>query len=90
MSDIQPTPNDISTRRKLLAGIGVLSLFPILKFGWFNKKKEVISCAPVSNTTKIKFLTQDGTLVEVDASKINRGKEKISNKQLQSWIKKEL
>ena len=90
MSDIQPTPNDISTRRKLLAGIGVLSLFPILRFGWFNKKKEVISCAPVSNIKTIKFLTQDGTLVEVDASKINMGKEKISNKQLQSWIKKEL
>jgi hypothetical protein len=90
MSDIQSTPKDTSTRRKLLAGIGVLSLFPILKFGWFNKKKKVISCAPVSNTKTIKFLTQDGTLVEVDASKINRDKEKISNKQLQSWIKKEL
>jgi hypothetical protein len=87
MSDIQSLPKQISTRRKLIAGIGVLSLFPILKLGWFNKKKEIISCAPVTNAKTIKFLTQDGTLVEVDASKINMGKEKISNKQLQSWVK---
>jgi len=87
MSDPQPTPKDTSTRRKLIAGIGVLSLFPILKFGWFNKKKEVISCVPEANVKTIKFLTQDGVLVEVDASKINTGKEKISNKQLQSWVK---
>lgn len=90
MSEIHPTPKDISTRRKLLVGIGIFSLFPILKFGWFNKKKDVISCAPVSNTKTIKFLTQDGILVEVDASRVTMGKEKISNKQLQFWVKKEL
>ena len=39
MSDLQALPKQISTRRKLIAGIGVLSLLPILKFGWFNKKK---------------------------------------------------
>jgi len=32
-------------------------------------------------------LTQNGTLVEVDVTKINGDKEKISNKQLQSWVK---
>jgi hypothetical protein len=48
----------------------------------------VIACAPEIKT--VKFLTQDGTLVEVDASKIKTGKEKISNQQLQSWVNKEL
>ncbi len=90
MSDNQLLPKDSSARRKLIAGLWALSLFPILKFGWFNKKKEVISCAPEKNSKTIKFLTQDGTLVEVDASRINMGKEKISNKQLQSWVKKEM
>ena len=65
-------------------------MFPILSFGWFNKKKEVVACAPETSTKMIKFLTQDGTLVEVDATKINKGKGMISNRQLQSWVKKEL
>lgn len=89
MSDNHPKLEETKTRRNLIAAIGVFSLSPILKFGWLNKKKEVIGCSPIINEKTIKFLTQDGTLVEVDASKINRGKEKISNKQLQSWIKKE-
>jgi hypothetical protein len=89
MSDLQTFQKDPSTRRKLITGIGLLSLLPILKLRWFNQKKEVISCAPATNVKMIKFLTQDGRLVEVDVSKINMGKEKISNKQLQSWIKKE-
>ena len=82
-------PKETTTRRNLIAGIGLFGLFPILKFGWVNQKKEVIGCSPVTNEKTIKFLTQDGTLVEVEASKINSLKEKISNKQLQAWIKKE-
>jgi hypothetical protein len=77
-----------NSRRKLIAGLGVLSLFPLLKFGFSSKQKQVISCAP--ETKKLRMLTQDGTLVEVDASKITGTKEKISNKQLQSWVKKDL
>lgn len=88
MSDIDPTQNQDNSRRKLIAGLGVLSLFPIAKLATSFKKKDVIACAPEFKT--VKFLTQDGTLVEVDASKINGGKEKISNQQLQSWVNKEL
>jgi hypothetical protein len=76
-----------SSRRKLIAGIATLGLFPLAKLGSFTKKKEVVSCAP--EVKKIKMLTQDGTLVEVDASKIAGAKEKISNEQLQSWVKKD-
>jgi hypothetical protein len=82
--------NETNTRRKLLAGLGVLSLFPILKFGFLAKKKDVISCAPDTKNQTMKMLTQDGRLVEVDMSKIKGTKEKISNKQLQDWVKKEL
>ena len=85
MSDKDPTQNQDNSRRKLIAGLGVLSLFPIAKLATAFKKKEVIACAPEVKT--VKFLTQNGTLVEVDVTKINGDKEKISNKQLQSWVK---
>ena len=88
MSDTDPTQNQDNSRRKLIAGLGVLSLFPIAKLATSFKKKEVIACAPEIKT--VKFLTQDGTLVEVDVSKINGGKEKISNQGLQNWVIKEL
>ena len=88
MNNENKPAEDKNSRRKLLAGIGALGLIPLLNFGFFSKKKEVISCAP--ETKKLRMLMQDGTLVEVDASKITGTKEKISNKQLQSWIKKEL
>ena len=88
MSAIDPNKQEKNSRRKLIAGLGVLSLFPIAKLASSFKKKEVIACAPEIKT--VKFLTQDGTLVEVDVTKINGGKEKISNQQLQSWVNKEL
>ena len=83
-------PEQKNSRRKLIAGIGLLGLFPILKFVFSNKKKDIIACAPEIVTPKLRMLTQDGQLVEVDASKIVGTKQKISNEQLQSWIKKEL
>ena len=88
MTDIDPTQNQDNSRRNLIAGLGVLSLFPIAKMATSFKKKEVIACAPEIKT--VKFLTQDGTLVEVDSTKINGDKEKISNVQLQNWVNKEL
>ena len=88
MSDIDPIKKEDNSRRNLIAGLGVLSLFPIAKLATSFKNKEVIACAPEIKT--VKFLTQDGTLVEVDASKIKTGNEKISNVQLQNWVNKEL
>ncbi len=83
-------PNKTNTRRKLIAGLGVLGLFPILKFAFLVKKSNVISCAPETKNTTMKMLTQDGRLVEVDISKIKGTREKISNKQLQDWVKPKL
>jgi hypothetical protein len=78
----------MKSRRKLLAGLGVISLFPIIKFIFFSKKSNVISCAPETKNTTMKMLTQDGRLVEVDISKIKSTKEKITNTQLQNWVSK--
>ena len=67
-------------------GLGLLSLFPILKFSFFKKKPMAISCAPEMKT--IKMLTEDGRLVEVDATHLHTNKQKISNKELMAWVKK--
>ena len=80
---------EVKTRRKLLAGIGVLSIFSMWKAtGLFLKKKKVISCAPPEEIKTIKVLSQDGKLVEVDISKIKLLKGKISDQELRDWIKK--
>jgi len=70
-----------SSRKKfLLWGAAALSSFALLKNMPGNKqeKKETV-----------KMLTQDGTLVEIDADKIYSSKrEMISDKQLKSWVTK--
>lgn len=80
---------ETNSRRKALFGLTLLSVFGFLSFGLFNKRKKVISCAPLPNETKtMKFLTQDGQLVEVDISKIIASNEKATNKEMQNWIKR--
>ncbi len=82
------TESTNNTRRKLVLGIvGVLALFPFLKFRIFKKDKKAISCAPEKPET-IKLLTQDGRLVEVEISKLSSSKEKISNQELMGWVKR--
>jgi hypothetical protein len=89
MKEIESISGELKSRRKLLAGLGILSLFPILKAGIFTKRKPVISCAPPAQKETMKLLSQDGKLVEVDVSKINLLKGKISDQELQGWIKKQ-
>jgi hypothetical protein len=90
MKENESIPQEVKSRRKLLAGIGVLSLFSILKAGIFTKKPPVISCAPPAEKQEtIKVLAQDGRLVEVDVSKIKQLKAKISDQELLGWIKKQ-
>jgi hypothetical protein len=89
MKDIESTTGELKTRRKLLAGIGILSLFSIWKTGIFTPKKPVISCAPPAQPETMKLLSQNGQLVEVDISKIKSIEGKISDQELQGWIKKQ-
>ena len=80
---------EVKTRRKLLAGMGILSVFSLWKAtGLFFKKKHVIACDPPDEKKTMKVLSQDGKLVEVDISKIKILKGKISDQELQGWIKK--
>jgi len=85
----EPLSKETNSRRNAIFGLTLLSIFGFLTFGLFNKKKNVIACAPLPNETKtMKFLTQDGQLVEVDISKVIASNEKASNKEMQTWIKR--
>ncbi|HEY4966108.1 MAG TPA: hypothetical protein VII28_06900 [Puia sp.] len=88
MKEIESTSGELKSRRKLLTGIGILSLFSIWRTGVFNKKKTVISCAPPVQKETMKLLSQDGRLVEVDIAQIKSTLGKISDQDLQGWIKK--
>jgi hypothetical protein len=88
MKEEIPVSDNVKSRRKLLTGLGIFSIFSFLRIFRVRKPPEVIDCGPaVSKETK-KLLTQDGQLVEVDVSKIRMLQKKISNEELQGWIKK--
>jgi hypothetical protein len=74
--------NTSSSRKKFLVwGAALLGFFGILKY--MNRKEE----EPPRNT--VKMLSQDGTLVEVDASKIYCGnRKKVSDEELKNWVAK--
>ena len=89
MREIKLPRGEWKTRRKFLAGIGILSLFPLWRKGVFTPKKTVISCAPPVEKETMKLLSQNGKLVEVDISKIKSFQGKISDQELQGWIRKQ-
>lgn len=88
MKEIESASTDKKSRLNILLGLGFLSLFPILKFGLFSSRKKAIACSPSDQKGTVRMLTQDGRLVEVDVSKINATKTKVSDKELITWIKR--
>ena len=69
------------TRRKLVGWLGILTAFGAAGAAvvpWKSKK-------PVM----VKMLTQDGKLVEVDARVLENAGAKISDCELQGWLKKD-
>jgi len=78
---------DSPTRRKFVWGMGILSAFAavgsITGLSFWRKKK------PLENKKQtVKMLTQDGRLVEVDVARISGNMKKVTNTELQHWIKK--
>ncbi len=70
--------NPNSRRKFFLWGLGIVSSVTALKF-ILPKKKE---------PTTVKMLTQDGQLVEIDKKLLVSSGKKISDKELQKWVKK--
>jgi hypothetical protein len=67
-------------RRKFLGWLSVLSVAAAAGSSFFFGKKRQVKT--------IKMLTQDGQLVEVDASLIKSTGKKVSGKELQDWVKR--
>ena len=68
------------SRRKFLGwGLASAAVFSAFRFFQPAEKKEMKT---------VKMLTQDGKLVEVDIASLPPSKKKITNTELQNWIKK--
>jgi hypothetical protein len=73
------TQNENKGRRKFIAwGIASAAVLAAFKFIAPSRKKP----------TTVKMLTEDGKLVEVDIASLPSAKKKITNGELQNWIKK--
>jgi hypothetical protein len=78
------TPSKPTSRKKflwwgsaLIAGVAAVKWLPFYR-----------PARPVAGA-RTKMLTQDGRLVEIDESLVTRSGKKISNTELQHWVKKE-
>ncbi len=69
-----------SSNRKKFLWWGAAVLASVTAFKFFNKPK-------VPRKPVVKMLTQDGRLVEINKELLSAGK-KISNEELQQWVKK--
>jgi hypothetical protein len=92
MNSNEKTPQtNLPSRRKFVWGVGILSTFAAIAAAtglpFFGKRNTVPLKAEGKNRT-VKMLTEDGRLVEIDEALITLGKKKISNTELQQWVKK--
>ena len=70
--------NKNQSRRKFIGwGIASAAVFSVFKWLRPSAKKETV-----------KMLTQEGKLVEVDIASLPPQKKKITNTELQNWIRK--
>ena len=67
-----------SRKKFMIWGVGILASISVLKFAFTPQKKK--------NT--VKMLSEDGTLVEVDLTALQSKKRKVTNDELQKWVKK--
>ena len=71
---------NISRKKFVFWGLGAGALLAIPSFLRFSKKKK--------DSQKVKMLTQDGRLVEIDVANIPDKKKKIANADIHTWINK--
>ena len=71
-----------SRRRFITWGVTSAAVFSAFRF--FSPRKGKIT----KSGKTVKMLTQDGRLVDVEVAGLTSRKKKITNKELQNWIKK--
>ena len=78
---MQVSKKSPSRKKFLLWSAVVVASATVLKFFTGDEKKE-------KEKEVIKMLTQDGKLVEIDQELLMTSRKKVSNEELQQWIKK--
>jgi hypothetical protein len=73
--------NKMQSRKKFI-GVGISAAALLTAFRFFIPGKKT------KKSSTVKMLTQDGKLVEVDIAALPPTKKKITNKEMQTWIKK--
>jgi len=82
------TPANSPSRRKFVLGLGIFSAFAAVATATgLPSLVKKFTKTPVKTKT-VKMLTEDGRLVEIDQSLITASKKKVTNAELQHWIKK--
>jgi hypothetical protein len=86
--DKKTIPAYAGSRRRFVWGLGIFSAIAAVAattgLPFLTKKSAKTS----GKRTTVKMLTEDGKLVEVDASLLSAKTKKITNGELQHWIKK--
>jgi hypothetical protein len=94
MSTNKPiTKSQLPNRRKFVWNLGILSLLATIASAInypLKAKTNIIACKPGRKIKMVKMLTQDGRLVEIDETLIKPKRAKISNAELQIWVKNKL
>ena len=70
-----------SPSRKKFLWWGTAALAALTTFRFFGGRKK-------SKTETVKMLTEDGRLVEIDKKLLTTNGKKITNRELQQWVKK--
>jgi len=77
MINMEQNQNTTSRKKFFLWGLGIISSITALKLILPKKMKP----------TLVKMLSEDGKLVEVDINKIKKTGEKVSDKEISTWVK---
>lgn len=78
-------------RRKFVWRAGILSLMAIVASVFkipFSRKKSPATDAFENKRKMVRMLSEDGRLVEIDEALLISTRKKISDTELQNWIKK--
>lgn len=76
--------NKIKSRKQFIGlGISAAAVLAALRFWPVSKKKK-------EKTKTVTMLMQDGKLVQVEVAALPQKKKKITNKELQHWITKNI
>lgn len=84
--------NNSESRKKFLrwgaAALATVTAFSLFGLSRKGKKVAAVVNSPEGKKETVKMLTQDGKLVEIDKALLSASNRKITNEELQNWIKR--